>query len=369
MSWQPPSPPSARLPALHLYIAGETACDSGDVAAGQRAFKAAFALSWELGTDNWPGWALCMYTRLHAGLPVLPDAAPEVFVGSEEHGGCDGTWHTTAESIACIGAQLKERNFAVIDNFAGAKDAASLRAACISLAECGAYVSAKGRVRDGGRSDSVVWEPESGFESLVRRTDALLEQLQGSCSELRSVTSRQRAMISRYGCDDFFARHVDNACVDGHGPHCSPRVLTMCYYMQSAVSSDAERAEVTERTGGCLRIFRPQCKLADASAAAADSRECDTGADALVDIAPIADRMVIFYSDFRCPHEVLPVRGADTERFAATVWYLGPTALPEFWTSEMRRSHLEGDHDRIPLQRTCCPVPCSAESREISAAV
>jgi hypothetical protein len=329
---------------LHLYVAGERACDSGAVVAGQRAFKAAFALSWELGTDDWPGWALSMYARLHAGLPVLPDAAPEIFVGSEEHGNSDGTWHTTAESIARIVAQLEERNFAVIDNFAGAEDAAGLRAACIDLAERGAYASAKGRVRDGGRSDSVVWEPESGFESLVRRTDVLLQQMQSGCSELRSVTSRQRAMISRYGCDDFFARHVDNACVDGLGPHCSPRVLTMCYYMQSAVSSEVERS------GGCLRIFRPQCKLANAAAAAADSRESDTGADALVDIAPISDRLVIFYSDFRCPHEVLRVRGVDAERFAATVWYLGPAALPQFWTSEMRRSHLEGDHDRIPLQ-------------------
>ena len=53
----------------------------------------------------------------------------------------------------------------------------------------------------------------------------------------------------------------------------------------------------------------------------------------------------VFFADFRCPHEVLPVRRAGAERFAATVWYMGPEALPEFWTSKARRSQLEGDHE------------------------
>jgi len=40
----------------------------------------------------------------------------------------------------------------------------------------------------------------------------------------------------------------------------------------------------------------------------------------LVDIAPLQGRLLLFYSDFRVPHEVLPVE-ADISRFAVTIWY------------------------------------------------
>jgi hypothetical protein len=38
----------------------------------------------------------------------------------------------------------------------------------------------------------------------------------------------------------------------------------------------------------------------------------------LCDVAPIADRLILFYSDYRVPHEVLP---AHRDRLAVTVWY------------------------------------------------
>ena len=48
-------------------------------------------------------------------------------------------------------------------------------------------------------------------------------------------------MLSRFCEGDFFARHVDNDCERGHGPRCSPRVLTAVYYMQDA-GWDAEES-------------------------------------------------------------------------------------------------------------------------------
>ena len=52
---------------------------------------------------------------------------------------------------------------------------------------------------------------------------------------------------------------------------------------------------------------------------------------------------MVFYSDYRCPHEVLPVRSEGVSRCAATIWYWGEEPVPEWW--------VEGVHDctLVPL--------------------
>ena len=111
-------------------------------------------------------------------------------------------------------------------------------------------------------------------------------------------------MVSRYGPGAAFARHCDNHCVDGRGPHCNHRWLTLVYYCNRAWR---------EGDGGCLRIYAPQ-----GDAAAADEAEAVESGDALCDVEPLADRAILFYSDFRVPHEVLP---AAQPRYATTLWY------------------------------------------------
>ena len=55
--------------------------------------------------------------------------------------------------------------------------------------------------------------------------------------------------------------------------------------------------------GGELRIFEPFAPKHRPAA---------------VDVAPIIDRLIIFYADYRVPHEVLP---SHAERYAITLWY------------------------------------------------
>ena len=40
--------------------------------------------------------------------------------------------------------------------------------------------------------------------------------------------------------------------------------------------------------------------------------------DSVLDIAPVGDRAVLFYSDLRSPHEVLK---ANSPRYAITLWF------------------------------------------------
>ena len=61
----------------------------------------------------------------------------------------------------------------------------------------------------------------------------------------------------------------------------------------------------------------------DAAAGDAADDDDDDGAsndddDAMVDVAPVGDRLVLFFSDRRTPHEVLH---SSATRFATTLWY------------------------------------------------
>ncbi len=51
----------------------------------------------------------------------------------------------------------------------------------------------------------------------------------------------------------------------------------------------------------------------------------------LCDVAPLADRLLLFFADYRVPHEVLP---AHHERLAVTLWY--------FDAEEHARAHAKG---------------------------
>ena len=340
MAQRAPTPPVSRADAVRAYVAAEALCDAGRVPEGVRAFKAARTLAWELDGEEWPVWASELYAALSTGRSVDDRADPPPLLA--EHGsdalhplsGClcgarpaGPDWWHAPEAVAALADALRKRHLAVLDGFVGARAVAELRDAC-----AGASLQlrpASDRSRAMSRSDQVSWEP-SGFETLSERADALIGLLRrsGLCPELKDVTSRQRLMFSRYACGDYFARHVDNDCAHGHGPRCSPRVLTCVFYLQPPGGWDA-RAD-----GGCMRIFRPQC-VTDEVEEGGDGfgGRVAPGADALVDIAPIADRLVLFYSDQRCPHEVLPVRRPGAERWAVTIWYMGGAAVPEWWAT------------------------------------
>jgi len=340
-----------RLPAVRAYVEGERLCDANETEAGLKLLREAIALAWELDQPDWPGWADCLYHQVTHGLvpngapppPLLaadtatvqPALAPLVAGG--------GSWWSGGDALAAIADTLRSRNHVVVDGFLGREGGLALRATIAAAWDDGLLQPAKvaqpgnglnGQRSDRTRSDHIAWvdhaaegcgERWSSLAALVTNADTLVHALLRTAPDLGSsapagtaqALSRMRPMVSRYGAGASFARHADNHCgADRRGPHCNGRWLTAVYYANDGWA---------EADGGCLRLYRPQGEepSGDGETGAADA-EAEAAAaalagDAIADVAPLLDRLLLFFSDFRSPHEVLP---AAAPRFATTLWYM-----------------------------------------------
>ncbi|XP_078452472.1 uncharacterized protein LOC144719964 [Lampetra planeri] len=140
------------------------------------------------------------------------------------------------------------------------------------------------------RGDRTAWV--DGREASCPATGRLLaamDELVAACGRRLggyNITYRTGGMVACYpGRGTGYVRHVDNPTGDG-------RCVTCIYYLN-------QRWEA--KLGGVLRIF-PGGGLEGRPA----------------DVEPRFDRLLLFWSDRRTPHEVLPTFGT---RFAITVWY------------------------------------------------
>ncbi|XP_068106913.1 prolyl hydroxylase EGLN2 [Hyperolius riggenbachi] len=139
------------------------------------------------------------------------------------------------------------------------------------------------------RGDQIAWVEgkEPGCESigtLMSRIDEVIMHCSGKLGNYM-INGRTKAMVACYpGNGMGYVRHVDNPNRDG-------RCLTCIYYLNQNWD--------TKVHGGLLQIF-PE------------------GRSVVANIEPLFDRLLIFWSDRRNPHEVKP---AYAMRYAITVWY------------------------------------------------
>lgn len=91
-----------------------------------------------------------------------------------------------------------------------------------------------------------------------------------------------------------YVRHCDNSCDAGHGDRCNGRRLTAILYLNPTWQPV---------DGGELRLYAPFAPR---------------GVPPCADVQPLARRLVLFFADYRVPHEVLP---SHADRFAITLWY------------------------------------------------
>lgn len=148
--------------------------------------------------------------------------------------------------------------------------------------------SAPGLSRREVRGDRIAWVTgaEKGCEEVTVLLTVIDKLVTAAAARLdKTISHRSKAMVACYpGNGAGYIKHVDNPNSDG-------RCLTCIYYLNKDWSA-------TEH-GGLLRIF-PE------------------GKPYVADIEPLFDRLMLFWSDRRNPHEVLP---SYATRYAITVWY------------------------------------------------
>jgi hypothetical protein len=106
-------------------------------------------------------------------------------------------------------------------------------------------------------------------------------------AELGNTDSRSKAMITCYpGAGTRYTKHIDNGGIASNGR----RLTTLLYLNKNWVEADGGKLSLYERGGKRLKM----------------------------EVAPIANRVVLFWSDARVPHEVLP---SEANRYTITTWF------------------------------------------------
>lgn len=214
-------------------------------------------------------------------------------------------WDAHNPHAVTIVESLLAHNYAVVDQLMDPAEARKLREEIAKLYHDGRMVDGQigtnaegnsGEVRVDMRTDKMVWMEgsESFVGPLLRRhilrSDVLSQKINLLLKAIAPEHAwqgcgRSKIMATCYprGGKRYVA-HYDN-------PNHNGRKLTMILYLNGAWKHG---------DGGVLRMKSKGVQ---------------------VDVAPLENRLLCFWSDKRCPHEVLPTSGS-SDRFAITIWYL-----------------------------------------------
>lgn len=237
----------------------------------------------------------------------------------------------TAQIARRVAAGLKHDHHAVIDGFLPDEGAAAMGALLHAMHANDELKP--GEVTAGlstaARSDLMRWVPAAAeqppaLRAVVGALDELLLQLVREpdvAAELADLPlMRAEAQLTVYpGGGAKYVRHTDDA-------RSRVRVLTCIVY--------AGNAGWREPAGGQLRLHLGEgdaapSKLASLPAWAQPTRAAQPSwtrtRRRTEDVAPLDNRLVVFWSDARVPHEVL---AAHAPRYAVSVWYHDQQTVP-----------------------------------------
>jgi hypoxia-inducible factor (prolyl hydroxylase) len=128
----------------------------------------------------------------------------------------------------------------------------------------------------------------------MKKVDTFISELGQWSPPLADIRNRSKAMVTCYpGGGAHYVKHCDNHCHSGEGERCNGRRLTVLLYLNQKWKAG---------DGGELKIYHPAPKHSEVKKV----------------VQPHADRLLLFWSDYRVPHEV---NHSQTPRYAVTLWY------------------------------------------------
>lgn len=219
--------------------------------------------------------------------------------------GAQPWWEGKEEAAKLVSEALEAESFAVVDDFLPVDVANQLRQALLEE-DCGTGAAwTEGRTDEAEvpmclphRGDRVIWVPlarasqEKQWEPF-RHLELYVEKFVGALAtgplpEVAKIRWHSEPMGTVYpGAKSArYMRHVDNG--NGNG-----RLLTAIIYLNPEWKRD---------DGGQLRIFEPGLENMAVK----------------YELPPLMNRLLLFWSDERCPHEVL---STTADRLAVTLWY------------------------------------------------
>lgn len=223
-----------------------------------------------------------------------------------------GPWWKQPEALDLLAKQLDEVGFVIIDDFLPENMARAMKASNMKLYEEsemqeGATTGGSERVGIPHRGDVLKWIGYDGESEASRCVSAFVEHIEQSMLAIgdaasmvapevaRAVSSvkwRSETMLTCYPGKNRarYFRHTDNSSGNG-------RLLTALVYLNE---------NWQQGDGGELRLFYPGEK----------------NLKVRMEVEPLWNRLLLFWSDDRSPHEVL---STCKDRFAATVWFYDQT--------------------------------------------
>jgi len=258
-----------------------------------------------------------------------------------------GPWWKQPEALELLAKQLDEVGFVIIDDFMPEEMARAVKASNVNLyqqseMEEGATTGGNERVGIPHRGDVLKWIGYDGATEASRCVCAFVDHIEkavqsiGNAAQevapqvataMSSIQWRSETMLTCYPAAQRarYFRHTDNSSGNG-------RLLTALVYLNE---------NWKQGDGGELRLFYPGEK----------------NLKVRMEVEPLWNRLLLFWSDDRSPHEVL---SACQDRFAATVWFYDQTnpgiPLTEVGSTRGRMEQM------VPTEPT--PAPLAAAPAE-----
>lgn len=212
-------------------------------------------------------------------------------------------WWIMDDTLADIAKCLKRHNHVYLDHFLPPSQVAAVRANVKAAydsgnLDTGVLAGGKGGtslsyVMSEVRGDKMGWFyghecDANGWTAMspyYKKVCTIVSELAALVPELTGIKNSSRMMLTCYpGGGTRYTKHCDNA-------HKNGRRLTSLLYLNPTWQADH---------GGQLRVFAQDAQTV------------------VRDIAPLGGRLLLFFSDTRVPHEVMPTT---VPRFACTIWF------------------------------------------------